>query len=119
MSPTLEQGLIILVFTSIVVLVVLSIFLVKVLLNVLKLTKNLDETTTIINNELEPTIKELNQVLINVNKIADSADSSITNVKSVLSTVLGATGTVVNGLKSVSGSFLKGFISAYKFFSKK
>ena len=119
MSTTLEQGLIVLVFTAIVVLVVLAVYVVRVLINLCKLTQKLDETTTILNSELEPTMKELNQVLANVNKIADSADAQVTNAKQVLAKILGAAGLALSGLKAFSGSFFKGFGTALKIFMKK
>ena len=119
MSSTLEQGLIVLVFTAIVVLVVLTVYVVRVLINLFVLTKKLDETTTILNSELEPTIKELNQVLVNVNKIADSADAHMTSAKNVIAKILGAAGVALSGLKAVSGSFFKGFSAALKIFMKK
>ncbi len=119
MSPILEQGLIILVFTSIVVLIVLTVFIVRVLINMFKLTKNLDNTTTILNNELEPTIKELNQVLTNVNKFANSADTQMNNAKHLIAKVIGVAGVALGGIKSFSGSFFKGFTSAMKLFIKK
>lgn len=119
MSPILEQGLIILVFTTIVVLIILTIFAVRVLINTFKLTKNLDKTAEILNNELEPTIRELNQVLTNVNKIADSADTQMNNAKQVLTKILGTAGVALGGLKAFSGSFFKGFTSALNLFIKK
>ena len=119
MSTTLEQGLIILVFTSIVVLVVLAVYVVRVLINLFNLTEKLNQTTTILNNELEPTIKELNHVLVNVNKIADSADAHVTSAKKVLAKILGAAGVALSGLKAFSGSFFRGFGAALKLFMKK
>ena len=119
MSTTLEQGLIILVFTSIVVLVVLAVFIVRVLINAAKLTENLNKTTDVLNNELEPTIKELNQVLTNVNRFADSAATQMIKTKQLLSRVLGVAGIALGGIKSFSGSFFKGFSSAMKLFMKK
>lgn len=119
MSTTLEQGLIILVFTSIVVLVILTVFAVRVLINAAKLTENLNKTADVLNTELEPTIKELNQVLTNVNKIANSADAQVTNVKKLLARVLGVAGVAIGGMKTLSGSFFKGFFSALKLFTKK
>ena len=119
MSTTLEQGLIILVFTSIIVLVVLTVFAVKVLINFNKLTKNLDETTVMLNEELKPTIKELNEVLVNVNKIADKADMQFNSAKQLISKILGVSGLLFNGVKSFSGSFFKGFTTAMSMFTKK
>ncbi|MBQ2871058.1 DUF948 domain-containing protein [bacterium] len=119
MSPILEQGLIILVFTAIVVLIVLAVFIVRVLINASILAENINKTTDMLNNELEPTIKELNQVLSHVNKFADSADTQMTNAHKLISKVMGVTGIAMSGLKSFSGSFLKGFISAAKLFIKK
>ena len=119
MSSRLEQGLIILVITTAVVIAVLAVYIVRVLISMHKLTTKLEETTTIVNNELEPTIKELNQVLINVNKIAGSADAQMTNVKQVLAKILGALSLALGGLKTFSGSFFKGFASAIKLFGKK
>lgn len=119
MSIVLEQGLIFLVFTTIVVLLVVSVYLVKFLINLANLTKNLDETTVIVKEELEPTIKELNKVLVNVNKVAEGADLQMHNAKKLLSKLLGVTGTALGGLKTIGGSFVKGFFSAIKFFLKK
>ena len=81
--------------------------------------KNLNKTTDILNNELEPTMNELKQVLTNVNKIADSADAQVTNVKNAMGKVFNIAGAAANGIKSISGGFFKGLLTAVKLFSKK
>lgn len=119
MTSPLQISLIFLIFTTIIIGVIVAIFLIKLLIDLSKLTVNLDEVTTLVKREIEPTLKEIKQALNNINALAQSADKQFDVAKKVLTGVVGASGIALGGLKSVSGGFLKGMLSGLKLFRKK
>ena len=56
-TTELYQGLTFLSYSTGVIVILVGVMLVKVLFDVSKLTRNIDETTTIVKTELEPTLK--------------------------------------------------------------
>lgn len=119
MSPTMELGLIFLIFTTVIMLILVGAFLIKLLIDLSKLTCNIDETTTIVKQEIEPTLKELKETVQGLNSLAHSADKQIDALKKVLSSLLGIGGAAFCGLKSFSGLFLKGLLAGMKLFKKR
>ncbi len=51
--------------------------MVKLLIDLSKLAKNVDETTSMVKEEMEPTLKELNKALQSINSIAENADKRV------------------------------------------
>lgn len=119
MSTALEISLIFLIFTTIIIGIIIAVFLIKLLIDVSKLTVNLDEVTTLVKREIEPTLNEIKQALNNLNSLAKSADKQFDVAKKVLSGVIGASGIALGGLKTISGGFLKGILAGLKLFKKK
>ena len=115
MSPTLEIALL---FLIVAVIIVLG-FLLKLIIDSIKLVQNLDETTTIVKNEIEPTIKELNKTLENINSLTKGADNKINQTRKVISSLLGVGSVALSGMKSVTGGFFRGVWEGIKFFTKK
>ena len=115
MSTALEVAIIVLIFWVIIVLG----FLLKLIIDSIKLVQNLDETTTIVKKEVEPTLKELSKTLENVNSLAQGSDRQIIQVRKVLSSILGIGSMALGGFKNVAGGFFKGIIEGIKFFSQK
>ena len=115
MSSTLEIAVLVLIIAVVTVLG----FLIKLIIDSSKLVKNLDETTTIIKNEVEPTLKELVKTLENLNSLTGNADKQIFQARKVLSSFLGLSSVAFGGVKNVAGGFLKGFVEGIKFFTKK
>ena len=115
MSATLEIALL---FLIVAVIIVLG-FLVKLLIDSIKLVKNLNETTTIVKNEIEPTLKELNKTLENLNSFAKDADIQFTKARKLLTSLLGFGSVALGGVKNITGGFLKGLIAGIKFFTQK
>lgn len=111
----LNQGLTFLVWATGVILIIVAGFVVKLLIDLSALTKNLKETSTIVNTELKPTLKELNQTLNSINEIVKSTDKNVGDFKT-------AVGSLLDKTKLVSGTLLgglfKGFTTAYKIFRK-
>ena len=101
-----------------VVLTVAGCFFIKLLIDVSRLINTVDETTTIIKHELEPTIEELKQTLKNLNSIASATDKQVVNVKNAVEKVLSLSGLLFGQFKSVSSGFFKGLYAGMQLFSK-
>lgn len=112
----LNQGLTFLAWATGIVIIVIGGFLAKLLYDLIKLSKNLNETTTIINTELKPTIKELSDTLHSINSIVKNTDQGFDNVKNAVERVLGKTKIVS---ESIIGGMIKGFTTVYKMITKK
>ncbi len=119
----LNNGLIFLVIATGVIIFIVGGFLVKLLIDLSKLTKNVDDTTSIIKSEIEPTLKEFNQALKSINAIAKSADEKVDSIAKLFETVLGTGNLIFTRVKKMSGgvikNFIKGLIYTIKFFVKK
>ncbi len=111
----LNQGLTFLVWATGVVLIVVAGFLVKLLIDLSVLAKNLNQTSIIVNEELKPTLNELNQTLSSINEIVKNTDKGVGDFKSAISGFVDKTkllsGTLLGGL-------FKGFSTAYNMFKK-
>ena len=115
MSPTLEIALL---FLIIAVIIVFG-FLIKLIIDSIKLVQNLDETTTIVKNEIEPTIKELKKTLENLNSLTEGTNNQINQVRKILAGLLGVGSFALGGMKNITGGFFKGVMEGIKFFTKK
>lgn len=119
MTTTLEVSIMFLIFTTIILGVIVSVFLIKLLMNVSRLIVNLDEVTTLVKQEVEPTLKEVKEALNNINSIAKTADKQVDVIKKLFSGLVGVSGLAFCGMKNVSGGFLKGISAGMKLFRKK
>ena len=111
----LNQGLTFLAWATGIIVLVVGGFLVKLLIDLSALTKNLNETSNIVNTELKPTLNGINQTLSSINEIIKNTDKGVGDIKS-------AVGKVFDKTKALSGSIfggiVKGFMTAYKLFKK-
>lgn len=119
----LNQGLTFLAVATGFILLVVGGFLVKLLIDLSKLTKNIDETTSIVKSEIEPTMEELNNALKSISSIAKNADKQVDSLSKIFESVLGLSATVFTKAKDFSGGLfkglVKGLVSAIKLFIKK
>lgn len=119
----LNHGLTFLAVATAIIFIVLGGFLIKLVIDVTKLTKNLDETTTIVKSEIEPTLKELNQALKSINSIAQSADKQVDTLGKFLENAMGVSALAFTRAKNLSGGLLKGLVkgltTVIKIFMKK
>lgn len=119
-TAQLYQSLTFLAYATGIIVILVGGMLIKVLFDLSKLTKNVDETATIIKTELIPTLKNINKSVEIVSGIIIKADESVNRIKdaiknsplSIFSKLSSITGTVTKG-------FLGGLCSAFKIFSKK
>ena len=112
----LNHGLTFLVWVSGIILIVVAVFLIKLLMDLSVLVKNVNETSVMLNSELKPTINELNQTLHSINTIVKNTDKNVDSFKGAVERTFGKTkaltGTIFSGL-------VKGFNVAWKMFAKK
>lgn len=88
LSPFLTQALIFFAYTTTVVLVVVSVFLIKLLIELSELTKISKKVAYMFKNELEPTLIELQKALKTVNSVAGSADKKVETIKQNLNSII-------------------------------
>lgn len=112
----------ILTYAQIILFLVLSVaavYLIRLIIDLSKLAKNLDETTTMVKQELEPTIDELKTTLKNLNLLASATDRQFDNARKIVGKVANIAGLVLGQFKHLSGGFTKGLIAGIELFSKK
>lgn len=112
----LNNGLTFLALTTAVFIIVIGYFLVKLLRDLSELTKNANETSLMINNELKPTLKELNETVHSINSILQSTDEGVGQVKTGIENAIAKTKTFS---ESLLGGFLKGFMTVFSLIRKK
>lgn len=112
----LNHGLTFLAVATGIVVVVVAGFLVKLLVDLSTLAKNINETSILLNTELKPTLKELNETMHSINSLIQSTDEGVGNVKLGLEKALAKTKIFS---ENIFGGFLKGFMAVYSLFRKR
>ena len=123
MSETaLNIGLIFLIYTTGIVLILVSVFLIKLLIDLSRFTKNMNSTLDVVKNELEPTLLELKASLKSINAFVKSTDERIDTFKKAVTGTFGLGISAVTKVKNMSGAIItgavRGFLTAYKLFTK-
>jgi predicted PurR-regulated permease PerM len=118
-----NQGMTFLTISTGVMLILVGSFLIKLLWDLSKLTKNLDATVDIVKSELKPTLEELNNTFKSINSIAQNADKQVDSIAKIFENVLGAGSLAFTRAKKLSGGVLKilltSFTTIIKLFFKK
>ena len=120
MESQLYLSLTILAYITGVIVLLVGITLFVVLINLAKLTNNLNDTTDIVKAELLPTLKNVNKSVEIISGIIIKTDAGINKVKDfVKKSPLG----IITKLTSATGELAKGFWDglrvAFSIFSKK
>ncbi len=119
-TADLYQSLTFLAYATGAIVIIVGGMLVKVLFDVSKLTKNINETAAEVRTELVPTLKNINKSVEIVSGIIIKTDEGVNKIKeaiknsplNIFSKIAGVTG-------SISRGFMSGLCSAFKLFSKK
>ena len=114
----IDVSLVILIYTTVLVMLVVAGFLVKLLFDLSNLAKAAKTATELIQNELEPTLKELQEVAVSVKSIANTADEKFTSLKNTFFGAIEKTTCVTNRLKSVLSGIVRGISVGIKLFKK-
>ena len=116
----LYQGLTFLSYATGIIVILVGIMLVKVLYDLSKLTRNIDETTTIVKTELEPTLKNVNKSVEIISGLIIKTDEGINRIKNFMSkTPLKFLGKLTTLTGKATKGFFSGLCMAFKMFSKK
>ena len=117
MTPLLEFLLAAFIFTVIVVLIVLTIYLVKFIQETTLTITSVRQLTDLTTNELRPALKSLNDVLATITKVSNATNKQFELVRKILTTLLGASCVALGTAKDKG--FFGGLCTAFKTFSKK
>lgn len=112
----LNQGLTFLAWVTGIVILVVGGFLIKLLIDLSALSKNLNETSILINTELKPTLQEINETLHAVNTLVKSTDRNVDSFKSAVEKTFGKTKMIS---ESIVGGIVKGFVTVMGLFTRK
>ena len=113
-----NTSIIILLLTTTVCIVVLSIFVVKLVISITKLSDNANIIATSVSKEIEPTLQELKGAAKSINSIANNADTKFQNAKAGIVSVLGLSACFGGKLKSFIQGISKGVSFGVKMFKK-
>ena len=112
----LNQGLTFLAWVTGIVLLVVGGFLIKLLIDLSTLSKNLNETSILINTELKPTLQEIKETLHAVNTLVKSTDRNVDSFKSAVEKTFGKTKMIS---ESIISGVIKGFVTVMGLFTRK
>lgn len=119
----LYHGLTFLAVATGIIVITVGFFLAKFIRNLDKLTENLNETTSIVNSELKPTLDEFNNALKSINSIAQTADKQVDSLAKLVENILGVSTLAYTRAKKLSGGLVKGLmqgmITVFKMFYKR
>ncbi len=119
-TAQLYQSLTFLAYATGVIVILVGIMLIKVLFDLSKLTKKVDETAEIVKTELTPTLKNINKSVEIVSGIIIKTDEGINRVKEAIkNSPLNILGKLTSITGSVAKGFASGLCSAFKIFGKK
>ena len=99
-------------------LVVISAFFVKLLVDCSSLMRTAHELTLLLNHELEPTLKELKKALDNINTVAETADKQVNAMKTAFNGAVNSATDALIKAKGLSLSFFDGIVTGLKLFRK-
>ena len=112
----LNQGLTFLAWVTGIVILAVGGFLIKLLIDLSALSKNLNETSILINTELKPTLQEINETLHAVNTLVKSTDRNVDSFKSAVEKTFGKTKMIS---ESIVSGVIKGFFTVMGLFTRK
>ena len=119
-SSQLYQGLTFLSYSTAIIIILVGLMLLKVMFDFSKLQQNLNETVTIVKNELEPTLKNINKSVEIVSGLIINTNNGLLKVREFFSkTPFKVLGTVSQLTGKATKGFFSGLCSAFKMFSKK
>jgi len=112
----LNHGLTFLAWITGILFIVIAVFIVKLLIDLSSLVKNLNQTSVMLNTELKPTLDELQKTLQSVNSIVKNTDTNMGSIKDAVENTFGKTKEITSSLFS---GIINGFGTMWKLFTKK
>jgi uncharacterized protein YoxC len=120
---SLQQALTVFLYVASVTFLIITIFVIKLCIDLSSLAKSMQNLIVVIKHDLGPTMKEFKRALVNINTIADSTG---TQFKGLNSAINGGLNVLSNSTKDLSdrarlvvASIRQGFYAGLKAFLKK
>ena len=118
-AASLYQGLTFLAWTSVVFLIVVGIFIVKLLFDCTKLVKTVDKTATIINDSAKPIIEDVTETVNIISKMVKKTETKVNSLKGLSEKTSKIIFKIFSKTTSIAGIISKGVWSLIKTFIKK
>jgi len=80
LTQSIQQPLEFLIYTSVVLIIITGVFLIKLLIDLSGLAKSCDDFVQATQGELEPVIKELKTTLVNINQLSSNVTDQLNNM---------------------------------------
>lgn len=90
LSQNIQQPLEFMIYTTIVMLIFISVFFIKLLIDLSNLAKSLQLLSVFFKKEIEPTLKELKYTLSNINSVALNMDGKVNTINSAFNSSFNA-----------------------------
>lgn len=116
---SVDVGLTILVYVTALVVIVVGGFLVKLIYDLSEFAKSAKSTSDLIQTELEPTLKELQETMTSIKSIANTADSNFTSVKDAVGRIIEKSSSIGTKFKGMLSGIVKGVEFGLKLFRRK
>ena len=101
-----------------VLLIIIGVFLVRFLIELTKLTSNINDITTVVKADIEPTMSEIKTALTNINGVLKSTEKNVSSVRNLGVKTLGIFALALGGVKDIAGGFKKGLQFGMNLFKK-
>lgn len=113
----LHQPLEFLIYTSVVLIIITGVFLIKLLIDLSGLVNSLQNFVKATQEELEPTIKEIKTTLVSINQLSLNVSSQLNNmnigIKKGAKAFLGAGAIIGSQAKEVGKYIGKNLLSGF------
>ena len=119
MSVTLETFIIIFIVVTIVLFILISVYLVKLLMETITLVHNINDISSAVKNDMGPIISEIKVSLNGINSFVGATNKKVTDLKGIAVKLLGAGSMAMIGAKNFKNSFVKGLKTGFNLFRKK
>ena len=80
LTQSIQQPLEFLIYTSVVLIIITGVFLIKLLIDLSGLAISMQNFVKATQEELEPTIKELKNTLVNINRLSSNVTDQLNNM---------------------------------------
>jgi len=120
LSQNAQQSLEFLIYATIIMLIIITVFLVKLLADLSSLAKSTQSLVAVVKHDLGPTMKELKRALININSITNSTTTQFSSLNTALNDSLNilshSSKGVASGAKVLFSSLKRGVLTGLKVF---
>lgn len=117
LTQSIQQPLEFLIYTSVVLIIITGVFLIKLLIDLSGLVKSMQDFVKATQEELEPTIREIKATLVSINQISSNVSSQLNNmnvgIKKGAKAVLEAGAVIGSRAKDVGKIIGKNLLSGF------